>query len=66
MGLYLFNDRPSFPYNGISLGNLVTYPLRAPLVKPSTILFLTKNAKSKTGKTMMVAAAPMPAQSIFP
>jgi len=36
---------------------LVTYPLRAPLVRPSTILFFTKNAKTNNGKTIIVAAA---------
>ncbi len=38
----------------------------APMVNPWTMVLRTKKAKTETGSTMRVAAAPMPAQSIFP
>ena len=38
----------------------------APIVSPCTIDLRTKKAKTETGSTISVAAAPMPAQSIFP
>ena len=38
----------------------------APIVRPWTMDLRTKKAKTETGRTIRVAAAPIPAQSIFP